>query len=250
MKISRSLRFPVAAAVVTLLSIGAPLASAATDGVRWSISPYIWASQTKVDLTARGTAIGGGSISFGDLVDATDAGFQGVFEVGRGRWSAFVDFTYLETSNRDFRDFFIVKTESEAIVVDAAVSFWPAGEDAGLNLFAGVRYTDLEDKYRFLRDGQQVASLKNARDFTDMLVGLRYILPLGERWALLTKGDYSFGDSEDTFQLQGVFRFGLGKQRQHGVLFGYRYKEAEFKSGELEEDFEYKGPVVGLNFTF
>lgn len=249
MKNSRSLPF-VMIAVLTLLSAGAPLANAGTEGFKWSISPYIWATETKVDLTARGVPIGGGSISFSDLMDATDASFQGVVEVGRGRWSAFVDVTYLETSDREFRQILTVKSESEVVVVDAAVAFRPAGEDSGLSLFAGVRYTDLQDEFRFLRDGQQLASVKNERDFTDMLVGLRYLAPLGERWALITKGDYSFGDSEGTFQLQAGVRFGLGQRRQHGVVFGYRYKEAEFESGELEEDYEYKGPVIGLNFTF
>ena len=236
--------------LLALLWMGAALDARASEGITWSISPYIWATETKVDLTARGVAVGGGSISFSDLADATDAGFQGVFEGKRGRWSALLDLTYLETSDRQARQFLNIKSESEALVLDAAVAFWPAGEDGGLSLLAGVRYTDMENTYRFLRDGQQIAVVKNNRDFTDLLLGLRYMTPLANRWSLLTRGDYSFGDSEGTFQLQALVRWGFGGRMQHGVLFGYRYKEAEFKSGEVKEDYQYKGPVVGLNFTF
>lgn len=113
-----------------------------------------------------------------------------------------------------------------------------------------MRYTDLQDKYRFLRDGQQLAVVENDRDFTDMLLGARYMMPISDRWSFLTRGDYSFGDSEDTFQLQALVRWGFGARRQHGVLAGYRYKEADFKSGEVEEEYQYKGPAIGLNFTF
>ena len=31
-------------------------------------------------------------------------------------------------------------------------------------------------------------------------------------------------------------------------MLGYRYKESEFEDGGLEEDYEYKGPVIGFNF--
>jgi hypothetical protein len=236
--------------LLPFLLMGAAPVVAASEGFTWSISPYIWATETKVDLKAGGTPIGGGSISFSDLADVTDAGFQGVFEGRRGRWSAFVDLTYLETSEREARQFLNIKSESETVVVDAAVAFWPAGEDGGLSLFAGLRYTDLENTYRFLQDGQQLAVIRNDRDYADVLLGLRYMTPLANRWSLLTRGDYSFGDSEDTFQLQALVRWGFGERRQHGVLFGYRYKEADFKSGQVEEEYQYKGPVVGLNFTF
>ncbi len=35
-----------------------------------------------------------------------------------------------------------------------------------------------------------------------------------------------------------------------GILFGYRYKEAEFEEGGLEEDYEYKGPLAAFSFRF
>ncbi|MEZ5559778.1 MAG: hypothetical protein R3E86_14700 [Pseudomonadales bacterium] len=236
--------------VLALIFMTAPPAALASEDLTWSISPYIWATDTKVDLKARGVPIGSGSISFGDLLDATDASFQGVVEGRKGRWSAFVDLTHLETSDRTARQLFDIKTESEVLVLDAAVAFWPAGEDDGLSVFAGIRYTDLQDKYRFRLNGTQLAVVQNNRDFTDILLGARYIMPLSERWSFLTRGDYSFGDSQDTFQLQALVRWGFGARHQHGVLAGYRYKEADFKSGGVEEDYQYKGPAIGLNFTF
>ena len=39
------------------------------DSFGWSITPYLWATETSVDLTFRDTNIGTGEISFSDLLD-------------------------------------------------------------------------------------------------------------------------------------------------------------------------------------
>jgi len=223
-------------------------------GISWSITPYIWASETKFDLKADGTPIDSDTVSFNDLVDVTDASFQIVVEGGRsaGNWSAFVDLTYLETSDKISTGPVQIKTESEQLYVDVAIAYWPGGEAGGLNLFGGVRYTSLDDRFNFSIPaiGVPLGTLKNDRSFTDLLLGGRYRFDFNEFWALQTRADYAFGDSDGIFQVQAFVRYAVGKDRQHGVLFGYRYKEAEFEDGGLEEDYEFKGPVAGFNFRF
>ena len=98
------------------------LASADSDGVRWSVTPYMWASETKFDLKSEGAPIGSGKVTFDDLMDATDASFQIASEAafGDGTWSALVDVTYIETSDRANGRIFRLKTQSEQWFVDAA----------------------------------------------------------------------------------------------------------------------------------
>ena len=74
--------------------------------------------------------------------------------------------------------------------------------------------------------------------------------PLAERWALLTRADYSNGDSEGIWQVQAVFRYGIGSDQQYGLMFGYRYKKAKYEYDNIEEDNEYYGPLIGFNFRF
>ncbi len=64
------------------LAMTSPVAAAEDGAVIWSITPYVWASATEFDLRADGSPIGGGSVSFSDLIDATDASFQVVIERG------------------------------------------------------------------------------------------------------------------------------------------------------------------------
>ena len=156
----------------------APAIAENGGGIRWSITPYIWASETKFDLKADGTPIDSDTITFSDLVDVTDASFQIVVEGGRstGNWSAFVDVTYLETSDKVSTGPVQIKTDAEQLYVDAAIAYWPAGQAVGLNLFGGVRYTSLDDRFKFSIPaiGVPLGTLKNDRSFTDLLLGGRY----------------------------------------------------------------------------
>jgi len=220
----------------------------------WSVTPYIWATDTKYDLTAQGTPIDAGKVTFDDLLDTTDSSFQIAIESGfeDGYFSAFVDITYLETSDDFSGDLLRLDTQSEQWFIDAALAYWPQGAGSNLNVFGGVRYTDLDDDYKIkARDGgDELLKFGPQRDFYDALVGARYRFDLAERWALLTHADYAYGDSDGIFILQTLLRYTLDERKRYNILLGYRYKEADLEEGGLEEDYEYKGPVLGLNLRF
>lgn len=221
------------------------------EGWGWSITPYIWATDTNYDLTAEGTPIDDGRITFDDLLDVTDSSFQIAVETGResGNFSGFLDVTYLETSDNFQGNLLRIDTDSEQWFIDAAVAYWPQGVDGNLNVFGGVRYTDLDDKFTVKTNeaGLELLKFGPQRDFIDALVGARYRFDLADRWALLTHADYAAGDSEGIFFLQALLRFQLSKSGRYRMLLGYRYKEAEYEDGGLEEEYEYKGPVIGLS---
>ena len=241
------------ALVCLWLFLSPVVAWGAGDGLTWSVTPYIWASDTKYDLKLGDTPIGG-DVTFDDLLDTTDSSFQFVSELGQedGNWSAFLDLTYLKTSDDYKGPILFVDSKSEVWYLDAAVAWWPRGEQGGLSLYGGVRYTDLDDKLKFFlsEDRQLLRALRNDRDFFDGLLGVRQFFTLAERWTLLAQADYSTGESDGIYQLQALVRYGLGKHGQYGLLLGYRYKEAEFEHDDIEEKFEYKGPLIGFNFRF
>lgn len=226
------------------------LDAAAAEPLRWSVTPYLWATETQVDLTADGTPLGGARVTFSDLLDVIDESFQIHVETGRGRFSGFADLTYLTTSDDIGIGSLLIETDSEQWNVDLAVAFWPGGEEKGLSFFGGLRYTSLDDTYEFKLMGTPIGSLRADRDFTDLLLGVRYSYAFSKHWTLASRGDISFGDSEGTFQIETLFRYAVGKKRNHGIMFGYRYKEAEFDEDGLNEDYQYKGLLAGFNFRF
>jgi hypothetical protein len=199
----------------------------------WSVTPYLWGSQTKVDLTFRDSNIADGEISFSDLLDV-------------------LDLTYLKTSDTNERDIFTIDSKSEQTFLDAAIAYWPAGFGSHLSIFGGVRYTKLDDRFAYTGNigGLVEGQLKSADDYYDALVGLRYRFDFSNRWQLLTHGDYGFGDSEGVFLLRANFAYTVGKRQQNRVLFGYQYKDAEYKDGDLTTAFINHGPMVGFDFRF
>jgi len=229
---------------------GAPVCAQQDAGFQWSITPYLWASDTKVDLSFRDANIGNGNLSFGDLLDVLDAAFMLHAEGGRGGWSAFADWTYLETSDTNPRQVLTIDSESKQTFLDLAAAWWPRATGDKFNIYGGIRYSSFSDKYRF-RLGDQVLGQQNSNaDYTDFLVGLRYRFDLSERWSLLTQADTSFGDSEGTWLGRADFGYKVGKRAQNRILFGYQYKQAKFKDGDLVTDYSYQGPMLGFNFRF
>lgn len=220
--------------------------------MRWSITPYIWAPTTEVDLKFRDANIGSGEISFNDLLDVLDAAFMVQVEGGKGNWSAFGDLSYLKTSDSITRTVFKIDTRSKQTFFDAALAYWPAGVGSQFNIFGGVRYSGLDDRYAFTTTagGTPVSEKRAKKDYYDALLGLRYRFDFSDRWQLLTHGDYSFGDSEGIFILRANVAYAVGTRLQNRILFGYQYKEAEFQDGDLTTSFTYHGPMAGFDFRF
>ena len=217
----------------------------------WSITPYIWASDTRLDLAFRDTDIGGTEIKFSDAISTIDAALMLHAERGgKGNWSAFADLIYLKTSDTSERDLLTVDAQNKQTAIDVAVAYWPAGFGSRLNVFGGLRYSGFDDRYAFSRNDSPIAERRSSKDYYDALLGFRYRVDLTERWAFLTHADASFGDSEGTYLVRANFAYTVGKRQQNRIVFGYQYKEAEYRDSDLTTDFSIEGPMAGFNFRF
>lgn len=220
------------------------------SALQWSVTPYLWATKTRYDLTLRDQNLGSAEISFDELLDITDQSFMIDVEVGRGRWSALADIAYLSMSDTDERALLTIASRNKQTFIDLAGAYWPNGIGSPLSFFGGVRATMFDDRYQFLLNDQLLAERRSSKDYYDVLLGVRYRFELSDRWNLLTNGNVSFGDSEGTLVARAFFAYSLGGQDRYQVLFGYQYKEADFKSGDLTTDYTYGGPGAGFSFRF
>lgn len=240
----------IAGSCIGLLPGGASAASG--DEFQWSITPYIWAPKTSVDLSYRGSNIGSGSISFNDLMDMMDSAFMINVEGGKGHWSGFVDLTYLEISDKDKRTLVRVDSSSKQVFLDAALAYWPGGPGSNLSLYGGLRYTGMDDEFKFklISDGTLLGKTRSDKKYSDALLGIRYRWDVSKRWMVLAQGDGSFGSSEGTWMLRGLLGYAVGERQMNRIIVGYQYKQADFKDGDVGLDFTYNGPVAGFNFRF
>ncbi len=221
-----------------------------SDGAQWSITPYIWASDTSMDFSLNGSPVGGADLSFSDIVDVLDEAFQIHVEGGKGNWSGFVDFFFLSVSDSEVLPIVQIDSDSEQVVLDVALAYWPGGVGSPLSFFGGVRNSKFDDTFALSVGGTPVGDTRTKLDYVDALLGIRYRIDLSDRWGFLTHGDVSFGDSEGTWQLQGLFAYAVGKKQRNNILFGYRYKQAEFEDGALTTDYAFNGPIAGFAFVF
>ena len=221
------------------------------DRIRWSITPYIWAAQANVDLKVRDITIGGGEISFSDLVDKIDAAVMVNVEGGRGNWSVLADLTYFDIADTAERTPFDINARIQQTFLDVAAAYWPQGFGTQLSIIGGLRYSSFDNRFSFSSGNVSVAERGQSNDYADVLVGLRYRFDLSDRWAILTSGDASFGASEGTVKLRANLAWTVGKRKANRVLLGYQYWQGEFKDGDiLATDFTYHGPMAGFNFRF
>ncbi len=226
------------------------------ESIKWTVTPYLWASKTDVSMKVIDQEVGQGELSFSDLIDKLDGTAMLHVEGGKGDWSFYSDLTYLSTSGTERVTVPVTMTQldvdgdNKQLFVDLAGVYWPHGVDSNLSIVTGVRYTKFDTDFTFLQDGVAISRQENDRDYWDVLIGLRYRLALAEQWSLLLSGDSSFGKSEGSTLLRTFFTWETGAGRSDQVILGYQYRQAEYGSGLLQIDFNYQGPVVGYSFRF
>jgi hypothetical protein len=233
-----------------LLILAFPALAEESEPFAWSVSPYLWMPQTQLDLSLRDEALGGGTVSFKELLDKTDASLMFVVEGGRDDWSLLLDVAYLEISDSEQRPVFRIDTKATSVMLDAAVAYWPPVGGTPLSLIAGMRYHEFDNRYRFRLGDTLVTEAKTKDGYYDALLGVRYQFDLSPRWDLTTRADTSFGESEGSFMLRATLGVTVGKAKRNRILLGYQYRTAEFSSGDLKSEFTYHGPTAGFNFRF
>lgn len=228
------------------LAVGGAAAAADPDW-DWMVEPYLWAASIGTDVRTIDPPTESESESaFSEL----DGVFMARIEGRNDQWGAFADFIYLGLSDSAERRFARTENDIDARLFDMAVSWRPGGErDAGLDLFGGVRYVDLDLNVRFEPNNpaRPPSSLDAGASFLDALFGARYTWAFDERWGMTVRGDASVGETDGTWSASamGHYRTGNG-----AWLFGYRYLEGELGNDNADVNLDLSGPVVGYGFRF
>lgn len=233
----------------------APLAHAAeggADGWDWMVAPYVWGMSFDSDLQRTEPPDGGinSDISFDDVLSDFDGVFQAHIEGRTDHWGVFADFTYLGLAEEREYPRFRTESDLDARLFEVA-AVWSPGDERGkgLDVFAGLRYIDLDMSVIFEPTNPEFEStvFDGSQSFNDFMLGARYTLALSDRWALTLRGDGSFGDTEGTWNASAVANY----QMQRGAwLLGYRYLSVEVETDDSNIDMTMHGPVIGYGFQF
>jgi len=232
----------VATTVMILLFL--PPAQAA-DGWDWSITPYMWASDISEDLILSGEVVGGGDTEFKDLVDLIDTSLQLHFEGTRDRWGLFADLTYIDLSDSETGELELLRfdVEIQETLLEAGAIYRPGGRSGKLDLLFGARLLSVDEDYRLQLGELDPLELSIDESYLDALIGVRYHIPLSERWVISLRGDVSLGGTDFMWTAQGLVGWRFGAKRNSAVFLGYRYRDMKYSKADV---FEVKKTLSGL----
>ncbi len=234
----------------------APLVGA--QQTEWLVAPYGWLPAISLDQSADDGDSGGGSVSGSDLLDKTDAVGMIRVEAARNRWGGTLDYIFLALSDQvvipglgPLPDVG-VRTELDLTVLELA-GFWrPTGDDSGMNYLLGIRTIGADKELLVTPEGSPTQSFQSDADFTDVLVGARYLHRFGERWDFTMRADLSFGDTDGTLNL--LTSVGYRFPGPFALNLGYRHATIEYSNrvDGVKEDVEIEltGTFVGFVFRF
>lgn len=220
----------------------------------WSLSVYMWGAGMKgtVGLGPLDVPV---DASFSDILDNLEMAVFGHLEYNAdNNFGVFADTMYIGLGSNvtTERGNGSASVDMDMLVVEGAVSYNLGSREAPFNLFAGLRYWDVEMStvIRTVVPETEIRPSGGA-DWTDFMVGARWAPRLGEKWWALLRADIAFGDS-DTYNLSGalVWRFA----RSASMPFGYRYMDLDYDKGtDLQRralDIDMSGPFLAIEFSF
>ena len=136
-----------------LTGLISPQAKAADgDDWEWIVAPYLWAVSFDTDLERTEPPAGGLSSdsTFDDVLDKLDGVFEVHLEGQQDQWGMFADFTYLGLSDSDDHPRFHTESDLDGRLFELAGVWNPsAGRYQGLDVFAGLRYIDIDFGVQF-----------------------------------------------------------------------------------------------------
>ena len=243
--------FGVLVASVALLT-AVPGANAG-ENWQWSISPYIWATDISEDLILDGEVVGGGDTDFNDLVDNIETSLQLHFEGTRDRWGLFADINYVELSDSETGEMELgrLDVDIQETLLEAGAIYRPGGRSGRLDLLFGTRVLAVGEDYILQIADQPPYGASIDETYVDVLIGVRYLIPLSERWVVSLRGDVSAGGTDYIWTAQGLLGWRFGAKRNSAIFAGYRYRDMEYtKADVLEDKKTISGFGLGVRFGF
>jgi len=230
-------------------------AAAATDGWTFTSAVYLWTAGIDGTMAAFGAPAADASASIGEVLDRLDAGFMGVGEMRRGRFSLAGDVFWVRLSEEKGS---AVGPIPARVTVTTESSMWTGvagyalvrGETATLDAFAGARLWSVDNQLRFGSGPLEGAAARDDATWLDPLVGLKGLARFGGRyfvrgWAVV--GGFGAG-SDSMWDVMGAV--GCRVTDTFSIAVAYRMLSVDYRDDGFAYDIEQSGPMLGVVLEF
>ena len=213
---------------------------------------YLWAVSVDGDLTAMGNNQQV-KADFSEIADSLEGIFTVHFEgMHKSGWGFLTDVEYLNLGGQQTTPGPLPLTldvDFTLVMAELAGIYRFKLDDNALDLIFGIRYYGLDTEIDVVGIPPRIDKDK---DWTDAMLGVRYILTITDKWDFVARGDIGFGGSDLAWNLAGLFKFQPWKHVS--LLFGYRYMDVDYEDGSGTDLFKYdvtmNGPLLGVNFVW
>lgn len=229
----------------------------------FSVAPmYLWAKNIEGFAAIGGSAAPLDLDFKDDILDNLDGAFAIHLEAKKGDLTLYGEYNYAKLNPTTTLTAGPVELLGEVKFRD---TMWEAGAlwtfansgSSTWELLGAVRYADQDMDVKITSEIGSNITPRPLRssvgdDWWQGVAGLRYVLAVTDRWSWRFRGDYGYGDSDNS----SVHAIGLLNYQFQGwgsFFFGYRYLQTDFDNGKngldgYAFDGDQQGPVLGLNF--
>ena len=240
-------------ALLGLLAAAAPGLAAGSD---WEHTFMVYGVGVGIDGTVgAGPVEGDIDVSFSDVLDNLEFGAMAAYRGDNGRFGVLADLIYLHLENDKTKSTPLgpvsatVGADQLILELDGSIAVTDR-----LDAYAGLRYWDVDAEVTVTGPLGNSFGREPGEDWVDVLYGLRYMLPLGEKWTFVVRGDVSpLGTGADFGWHTTAFadwRFG----EHASLLVGFRWMDVDYDDGEGADrflmDVSQGGPALGLAWSF
>jgi hypothetical protein len=239
-------------AALAFAAIALP-AQAQDSGWSYSLTTYLWATDTSVSAeTPTGHTVEG-ELSFSDALKDLDFAFMGSFEARNGKWGLLTDAMYFKLSPGNetpgpLVDEVNMRTQ---MTVLSAYAAYRAYEDptVAIDLAGGLRWAKLDTDVSLSGgplDGQDFSS---DDDWVEPVIGVRLNTRLSDRWSATLFADYGgFDGDSDTWQ--AAVSLGYELNDRWTLRGGYRYMEFNREIDGRDISLDQSGLLLGATYRF
>jgi len=222
----------------------------------WRITPYAWLPAVDIVTTVDGMSVPI-EMSLGDVMGSFDVfALSARGEYWWGKYGVVVDGIWTDLDSKEFEVPvpFIddLNVDIEDGMLDVLGSYrYVVGKTGSMRLMAGLRFHHMKQEITIITPGPTQV-LGGSRDFTELLLGVQWVQPLSDSWALTARADFSgFGIGSGSDLTASVMAgFGYDISEHWGVKFGYRYYTIDYLDGSGDEAFGMDGNMHGLWLGF
>ncbi|SEM44580.1 Outer membrane protein beta-barrel domain-containing protein [Gemmobacter aquatilis] len=239
-------------AAIACAALASPAVAQSSEW-QYSLTTYIWATDTGISAETPSGETVEAELSFSDALKELDFALMGTFEARKDKLSLFTDAMYFKLSPTNDTPGPLsdkIRMESQMTVISAYAAYRVYEEsNFAVDVAGGLRWADLTSDVTIIGGSLDGTAFSNGDSWVDPVIGLRLSGKLSDKVSASFFADYGgFDGGNSTWQ--GVVTVGYALNDRWTLRGGYRYMEFNREIDGRDFSMDQSGLLVGATYNF